>query len=65
MKSGDLKKSKLDVCDHTQGSGTSAELDVGKDELAENSLLRLEVMGVMDGYHYRTLTQNWIHGTRV
>lgn len=41
-----------------QGSGTSAELDVGKDELAENKLLRLEVMGVMDGYHYRTLIQN-------
>lgn len=31
-----LKKSKLDVCDHVQGSGTSAELDAGKDKLAEN-----------------------------
>lgn len=31
-----LKKSKLDVYDNMQGSGTSAELDVGKDELAEN-----------------------------
>ena len=41
-----------------QGSGTSAELDVGKDELAENKLLRLEAMGVMDGYRYRMLIQN-------
>lgn len=61
-----LKKSKLDVCDHMQGSGTSAELDVGKDELAENSFWGWRLwewwMAITTERWYK---KNWIHGTSV